>query len=349
NWNIIKKEGKLGIDVKLNSKSGNTGSSIIGASSGSMSGFGALMAGLNFFNMIMMAFGNIKNLLQKLVQPFEKSNAILNDQLAQADNISTRAAQYNTSAQKYYASQKVLNTFDIQESSLDMMLKHFRERLGEAKLADQKGEKTLLSNYIGETDTLQAFWDFIDYLQNLKDKDVRDKLAGDILGSREEKVLGELLGSNKTDMQEIFQRLFKGVNFEKLGSEIDRMGIIQGEQAALAARRDIENMNNRAKYINSKNVNKQNKFEKTKDQVNTQNMKFYGNYVDMMIMLEKMNKISSDALNGILKSVTDIVNGGNETKKQVNELVKVVNPIQTLNQIAQRLFSKSNVNNFPNN
>lgn len=246
--------------------------------------------------------GAIGAVLGAILTPLEEIDTALNNILAKGDNIQTKAGQYNTTAARYAKLQGAARSADIEEHSIDMMLDRFQDMLGRAK----RGEDNILGNYKDETDTVVAFYKAVKNLQNVEDKDKRASMTSEIFG---QKAVGKLAEFLDTDLDRRIRLLFKGTSNRAINASTKKLADLEGEQAILTVKRELRDMLDKAKIVNSEIIGEQDKLARARLARQNAQLATYKEVAKMSEVMEEMKNMLVNLTTKVFPVIETSLNG----------------------------------------
>ncbi len=164
--------------------------------------------------------GAVTFLIDKILNPLGAVKDSINKALGTADDLKDFSVQFGTTSGKLAMLQALAGSKGLDPEGLRMLLVKFQ--LAVAKAAANPGESSSVINYVGKTDTAEAFFEFIQALHKLDDTQqtlVQAEVFGGRLISKSSDFLksaGEFKGLSK-----VINGLSGNVGTENLTAKID--------------------------------------------------------------------------------------------------------------------------------
>jgi hypothetical protein len=235
------------------------------------------------------AIAGVLALVTKLLNPIQEVETSINDTLTKADNIVTKAKQYNSSAGKYFKLQQVAQSTGMPPEVLDDMLSKFQVKLAEAR----SGQANAVSNFVNEKDTAEAFFKFSQALQRAS-KDQQVLAQKEIFGEDAVKRASEFFQTDYSKrLKEIGAR--EADYYEKA---LTRTAGLEDLQSVLTAKRNLQDMINKSKGINEGVVRQMDESAKIALQKENERL---NSYKDIKATSNSMNEIQAQLEKGFLQ------------------------------------------------
>lgn len=185
--------------------------------------------------------------------PINEADQMLNDILAKFDNISTRAQQWGVDAGRYWLLNQVGTATNVPEGGIDNMLMRIADRLDMART----GEDPTLSKYLGERDIIDVAYKLFQTWRQMPTIE-RNASMADILGARQANNYAELVNA---DWNQIAKGLMDGRTLKEFNQNIDKLGMLEGQQAINRARQANVELFRAGGSINETTIESQNRLE----------------------------------------------------------------------------------------
>lgn len=185
--------------------------------------------------------------------PINEADQMLNDILAKFDNISTRAQQWGVDAGRYWLLNQVGTATNVPEGGIDNMLMRIADRLDMART----GEDPTLSKYLGERDIIDVAYKLFQTWRQMPTIE-RNASMADILGARQANNYAELVNA---DWNQIAKSLMDGRTLKEFNQNIDKLGMLEGQQAINRARQANVELFRAGGSINETTIESQNRLE----------------------------------------------------------------------------------------
>lgn len=256
---------------------------------------------------------------QIMKNPFDETDAKLNDILNKFDNISTRARQWGVDAGRYWLLNQVGIAADVPEGGIDQMLLRIADRLQAART----GEDPTLQNYLGETDVIDVAYKLFRTWRQMEPVERAASMA-DILGARAANNYAELV---ETDWNEIANNLRAGRSVGQFTGKIERLADLQGQQALNRARQENIELFRAGAEINPATIGLQNTVELAKQRELLDDVRDYARIAtselsQINLMAKTVDEIG-DKINEIAGNVANLAGvNGEEAKTKARQQIK---------------------------
>lgn len=206
-------------------------------------------------------------IINKILNPLKDTEETLQRMLAMGDDISDSAKQFETTSGNLAKLQTFGVASGLDPEELNMMLGKFQVALAEARAEQNDPTKApqdktmfnLLKNFVGEKDTAEAFFAFIQSLQKV-DKDTQVLAQKNIFGEKQIRKQSDFLNQ---DFGKLTQEL-GGVSTTKLGGAAESLGGLQDKANLNKAKRFQDELVNNADVIKPSFIDKIDQAERAK-------------------------------------------------------------------------------------
>lgn len=221
--------------------------------------------------------------------PINQLNNAIDSILGKADNIATRAGQIGTTSGRLAQVQAVAESAGVQ--NFDMIISRFQTELQKSRT----GESSLLSDFAGETDTLEAFLKVIDSIKALKPAE-QNLMISKIFGERANLQLAEFM---QADLGARRQQIFGNISTEELTNAINKLGEKEDLQSILRQRNAVEDLLAKSRSITEGTIRLQTQYEKTQMNLENSRLGNYGDFAKLAIQMEEM-KVELSGIHGVV-------------------------------------------------
>ncbi len=245
-------------------------------------------------------------LVTKLLNPLKDAEEIINRVLDKGDDIATNAQQFGTSEGKLLNLSALAQSAGLDQETLRQMLQKFQTSLAEARrdeLDPTKEKTSAVRAFTGETDTADAFFQFIQSLQAL-DETNRVLAQNEVFG---EKVSGKAADFLGLDFAQQLKDL-KLPGADELTAAAKKIGDLADFRDLLAASRDINDFIRKASIINENQIRNIDRSEKVKLKAEDQQILGFDKFKSTSIAIQEFNQKFDKAMLDITTNVMPSLN-----------------------------------------
>lgn len=242
-------------------------------------------------------------LVDKLLNPLKETQDAIDRVLKQGDDIVTNAQQFGTTAGKLFRLQQLGASTGLDAGSLDVLLTKFQGAVAEARQDPTK--QTSVRNFANDTDTAEAFFQFIQALQKM-DKTQQVLVQQEVFGEKQILKMADFL---QTDFAKQ-SRVLGGPTAEQLTPGLERLARANDLKDALEARRTLNDTLAKSRIVTQDMVRSQD--EQAKIALDRENRQIQS-YQDLAkismtadLILNNAKQMSLDFA-GILVKITELV------------------------------------------
>lgn len=236
-------------------------------------------------------------LIDKLLNPLKETQEAIDKMLSQSDDLVTNAKQFGTTAGRLAKLQAIGQSTGLDAESLNMLLAKFQTSVAEA--AADPNKQTSVRQFVGEKDTAEAFFQFIQGLQKL-DKNQQVLVQQEVFGEKQLLRMADFL---QTDFKDL-NKYFANISTDKLDASANKLGNLNDLKDTLGAVRNLNDMISKGGKINEGMVRSQDAREKLAlDRENQQ----IQSYQSLATISEASMKITAIVEKGLL-TLTDLLN-----------------------------------------
>lgn len=194
-------------------------------------------------------------LIDKLLNPLKETQEAIDRVLKQGDDIVTNAKQFGTTAGKLFKLQQLAKNQGLDEEALNVLLGKFQTAVAEA--AADPNKKTSVRAFVGEKDTAEAFFSFIQGLQKL-DKNSQVLVQQEVFGEKQILKMAEFL---QADFGSIIKNTrLKGA--ESYTPGLENLADLEQLQRNFQTQREAGDIMQKSRLINAGMIESQNRAEK---------------------------------------------------------------------------------------
>ncbi len=249
-----------------------------------------LVAALTGGGIAGMALG----LIDKLLNPLKETQDAIDRVLRQGDDLVTNAKQFGTTAGKLFRLQQLGKSTGLDEGSLNVLLTKFQGAVAEATADPNKS--TSVRAFVGQTDTAEAFFEFIQSLQKLT-KTQQVLVQQEVFGEKQILKMADFL---QTDFA-AQEKLVGGPSSEKLTPGLERIAALNDLKDAREATRTLNDTLKKSSEITKSMIEAQDARAKRELEQENRNIKAY----------ETLNALSSsvDELLNLFRNLVTTLSG----------------------------------------
>lgn len=247
-------------------------------------------------------------LVDKLLNPLKETQEAIDRVLKQGDDIVTNAKQFGTTAGKLFRLQQLAKSTGLDEGSLFMLIEKFQGAVAQAVLDPEKA--TSVRNYVGQKDTAEAFFQFIQALQKM-DKTQQVLVQQEVFGEKQILKMADFLQTDFTAQA----KLLGGPSSEKLTPAIEKVGNLNDLKDALEARRNLNDMMAKAGAINENMIRAQDRAAKLELEKENQRIKSYENLAAISEASARITNLVDQGVGMLGGLVTKVTNLTENVKK----------------------------------
>lgn len=185
--------------------------------------------------------------IDKILNPLKEVQEAIDRTLKTADDISTQANQFNTSSGKLLKAVTLAKASGLDQDSLFMLMQKFQTAVAQAKVNPNDQSVNSVKNFVGQKDTLEAFFGFMEELKKLN-TDQQVLIQQQIFGDKQIGKMSEFLNAD-------FNKLGKITGIDKISSEsatkaVNHTAELSDLNDALGSGRDFSDILKKSGIIN---------------------------------------------------------------------------------------------------
>lgn len=247
-------------------------------------------------------------LVDKLLNPLKETQEAIDRVLKQGDDIVTNAKQFGTTAGKLFRLQQIAKSTGLDEGSLDHLIEKFQGAVAEA--ANDPNKVTSVRNFVGQKDTAEAFFQFIQALQKM-DKTQQVLVQQEVFGEKQILKMADFL---QTDFG-AQTKLLGGPTSDQLTPGLEKIGALNDLKDALEARRTLNDTLKKSQVINEEMVRLQDAaIQKELAKENNQ-IQSYKDLAAISMASNELLNMGKEALLGVTSLVVKVTDLTNNVKK----------------------------------
>jgi hypothetical protein len=182
--------------------------------------------------------------IDKILNPLKDVQEAIDKTLKQGDDVVTNAKQFGTTAGKLFKLQGLAKSTGLDAGSLDILITKFQGAVAEA--AQDPKKDTSVRKYVGQTDSADAFFNFIQALQKM-DKTQQLLVQTEVFGEKQILKMADFLQTDFASQT----KLIGAKSADSYTPSIEKMGALNDLKDALAVKGEMIDFVNKSKIINS--------------------------------------------------------------------------------------------------
>jgi hypothetical protein len=247
--------------------------------------------------------GGFSAIFAKLLNPLKETQDAIERTLTRADDLSTFAKQFGTTAGKLAKLEAFATASGLDREGLLQLLNKFQGSLAETNADPTK--QGALSQFRGRTDTADAFFDFIQNLQKL-DQTTQRRVQEEVFGEKQILKASEFLGQNFNDLGKKLEKFFG----PGLDAGIEKLAELQNLNDLLKAQREIIDLQKKTGLIGEGDIRQINRSQVNELNRENQNIARFKTLSDVDNSLQEISQQISSlvaAAPGLIKGVETVV------------------------------------------
>lgn len=211
-------------------------------------------------------------LVDKILNPLKEVQEAIDRSLKSSGDIANNAKQFNTDAGKLYKLIQLARGAGLDQENLFLLMSRFQNSVAEARNNPEAPGAAAVRNFVGEGDTAEGFFQFIQSLQKM-DRDQQVLVQQAVFGERQILKMAAFL-------QQDFPKLFSDIGLDKvtsakLANSIDKLDSLSALADVLAARRETDDMLAKGRVINESMIRSRDQSERLNLQRENQRIQSY--------------------------------------------------------------------------
>lgn len=191
--------------------------------------------------------GIATTLIDKVLNPLKEVQESIERTLQKGDDLSTYAKQFSTSIGNLARLQAVGKATGLDEEGVRTLLGKFQSSVSTA--AQNPGEITSVSAFVGRKDMAEAFFEFIQSMQKLTDVQ-RNLVQQEVFGEKQILKASSFLNA---DMPNLLRRI-GGPTEQELSMAGGKIGGLKSMQDVLTAKRELQDLKDKADRMDGSNI-----------------------------------------------------------------------------------------------
>lgn len=182
-------------------------------------------------------------LIDKLLNPLKETQDAIDKMLKTGDDLVTNAKQFGTTAGRLAKLQALGQSTGLDSDNLNMLLAKFQTSLAEASADPTK--QTSVRNFVGEADTAEAFYKFIQSMQAMT-KEQQILVQQEVFGEKQILKMADFLQSDFSELSKSFDKF----DINKLDAAANKLGNLSDLNDTLGAQRGLQDILSKGGAIN---------------------------------------------------------------------------------------------------
>ncbi len=181
------------------------------------------------------AIAGILAIIDKVLNPLKEVQESIDRMLTSSDDIATNAKQFDTSTGKLAKLVQLAKASGLDQAGLFMLLNKFQNAVANAKADPQGADFKAVKNFIGEKDTADAFFQFIQALKKM-DKSNQLLVQQQVFGEKQVLKMSEFLNQDFSELMKVTG--LKDITSKTLGGGLDKSAKLSDLQDALRVKNE---------------------------------------------------------------------------------------------------------------
>lgn len=190
----------------------------------------------------------VLTIVDKLLNPLKETQEAIDKILHRGDQIVTNAKQFGTTAGKLFKLQQFGKSVGLEPETMNLLVEKFQSAVAQAALDPTK--PSAVKQFVGEKDTAEAFFEFIQELQKMNATQ-KSLIQQEVFGERQILKASSFLGLSTEDFAKKNKELFKGRSAEDFTPGLEKFASVKGLTDSLSVIRDNEDVLKKGKIINN--------------------------------------------------------------------------------------------------
>lgn len=257
-------------------------------------------------------------LIDKLLNPLKEVQEAIDRTLKTSDDLSTNAAQFNTSSGKLFKLVQLAKSTGLDQDNLFLLISKFQTAVAQARANPNDQSVNSVRNFVGQEDTAEAFFGFISQLQKMN-RDQQILIQQQVFGEKQILKMAEFLQKDFT--QAARDVGIDKITAQKLTGSIDKLSGLADLSDALEARRGTFDIINKSGVINESMIRNRDKSEKIALQRENARIQSYNDLASITQTVDKIMALVESGvalLGSFISKVTPLI------ERLVNSVEKVL-------------------------
>lgn len=224
-------------------------------------------------------------LIDKLLNPLKEVQEAIDRTLKSSDDLATNAKQFNTATGKLSKLVTLAKGAGLDQDNLFQLITKFQTAVAQAKANPKDESVNSVRNFVGQQDTAEAFFGFIQALQKM-DRNQQVLVQQQVFGEKQILKMADFLQSD-------FTRLAKATGIDKVTSQklttsIEKLADLNDLADALTARRESNDLITKAGVVNESMIRARDKSEQLALERENRNIANYNNLAAISQSVDKI-------------------------------------------------------------
>lgn len=249
-------------------------------------------------------------LIDKVLNPLKEVQEAIDRSLNASDDLATNAKQFNTTTGKLAKLVTLAKATGLDQDSLFSLINKFQGAVAQAQIDPNDPANSAVKNYIGQEDTAQAFYSFVNQLQKM-DKNQQILIQQQVFGEKQILKMAEFLQQGEAGFAEIARVAgIDKISTARAGQQIEKTAALADLDAQLRAGREFKDLVNKGSTINEGMIRARDKSERIALERENQKIR---SYEDLAAISDTSNKIlgvieeGMSLLGGLIRTITPFV------------------------------------------
>ncbi len=265
--------------------------------------------GKNFGGSIMGAIGGIAGIalaavgiVSKVLSPLKDLQESVEKSLARADDLSTNAKQFGTSSGNLARIQAFGTATGLDPEGVNLLIGKFQQAV--ANQAADPSKQTAVANFVGRSDTAEAFFEFVQSMQKLNDTQ-KNLIQQEVFGGKQILKASEFLNADF----KFLDKAIKGPSSAELTQHIERTGALKDTKDILHARNNLNDIVNKDKVIGPKTIEGLNNQELLAQSAENKNLTQIDNLIKIQASIDKLTNLLQNEFTKLAPALAIVIPG----------------------------------------
>ncbi len=254
------------------------------------------------------------SLISKMLNPLQKAEEIINRITGKGDDAVTNAEEFGTEAGKILRLEAIGAAKGVDSDTMRTLLGKFQSALAEEQqlAKDPNAKPGTLREFVGEKDTADAFFKFIQSLGNLgrKDKTRQTLIENEIFGEKLRGKASEFINAPSQDFEDILNKL---PTVEELTAAAQKSGSLADMSDLLKAIRESQDFVRKSGLVKESQIKAIDQSERQKLKSEDQTLQRFDSLKSSSIAIqeltEKFDAMATSLLKELAPKLIESING----------------------------------------
>lgn len=228
--------------------------------------------------------------LDKILNPLKETQEAIDRLLHRGDDIVTNAKQFGTTAGRLFKLQQFGQSAGLDPQGVNILLEKFQSAV--ARSALDPTAPSAVKQFVGEKDTAESFFKFIQALQGLEATQ-RNLVEQEVFGEKQILKASSFLG---LDFSKKDALLFGGQSADKFDPALKNLGARNEQKNDLFVKRDNEKILRDGGAITAKMISERDAADRLADEKESKRIKSYDDLATIQEASDTMINLLEDAL-----------------------------------------------------